>query len=747
MDLEPICRYKNWSQTTERQGTAGKYQKGNSPEPQPTEYSTMIFERLIFSDILSFSGRNEIVLPPVAQQTSLTVILAPNSAGKTNILRALEFLLYNKLPQFDRADAHKVINDHRRNLTEPGKKCEGYIEARMLVGDKSHTFRRRIIAQRSNEDCWSNEVKLDWIRHERDGDKEVTRNDATVQAQAEDYIGHLVEKVLFEYFYFEGEAYAKKLAQRGNNADLSKALKSQLHSERWREAQRDVKKIADEFRDDIKTLTAKDKAYQDATAHEQRIAGNVEHLKEQLKKSQDARDNAKDNYSDLQRRLITIASGTDHRDVAQQLEKASDALTNEKTKHVRTESDILQLIGASRGLPFLRSAIPYATEVLAEMRRENLLPADLSEPFLKRLLDSELCICGRELSSKSSSEARKCIELFKSRSMARATNEALMKLLNAIDGPLMTDSNACSSQLSRLLSVREEAIETQRHLEAEIAPLREKLAKSNHEEIEKIQKDQNYFSAETKKEKDRCDELEELLKRQQFILKQAKEERQRVEKGTDRREVKTLTAARDRADELHELIEQSLTALEHSLQENLQATVSHLYDSAANDGTHAWVSRSLLPEIRKGEDVQLNVGGGLQQLLALSHIIGLTELRKRLWQDLKDIGVLTPRADDQSFFLDSVFAPTDFGNARMIAEFLPNKARQMVVLLAPQQWHPNIREPLENAANKVYRLHRYTYRAPKEASDYLVTCKGKQIELVSVDQQEGTAFTKIEEVL
>jgi DNA sulfur modification protein DndD len=706
----------------------------------------MIFERLIFSNILSFSGRNEITLPSVAEQTSLTVILAPNSAGKTNILRALEFLLYNKLPQVDRVDAHKVINDHCRNLTEAGKKCEGYIEARMLIGEKSHTFRRRIIAQKSSDDRWSSEVKLDWILHERNGDQEITRNDTAAQVKAEDYIGHLVEKVLFDYFYFEGEAYAKKLSQRDNNADLSKALKTQLHSERWREAQRTVKQIADEFRDDIKSLTAKDRAYQDAAAHEQRIADNVEHLKEQLKRSQEARDNANDRYNDLQRQLISIASGTDHREVAKRLEKATDDLAKQKSKQVRTESETLQVMGASRGLPFLQSAIPHATEVLAEMRRENLLPADLSEPFLNRLLENGLCICGRDLASKSSADAKACIELFKSRSMARATNEALMKLLNAIDGPLISDSKDYSSQLAGLLSQRDEAIEMQRHLEAEIAPLREQLAKSNHDVIEKIQKDQSYFSAEAKKESERCSDLEDSLQRQEAVLKQAKEERQKVERGTERREVKSLTAARDRADELYDVIGQSLTALERSLQENLQTTVSHLYDSAANDGTHAWISRSLLPEIRKGEDVQYNVGGGLQQLLALSHIIGLTELRKRLWQDLKDIGVSTPRADDQSFFLDSVFAPTDLGNARMIAEFLPNKARQMVVLLAPQQWHPNIREPLEKAANKVYRLHRYTYRAPIDASDYRVLCKGKETELVTVNQPEGIAFTKIEEV-
>ncbi len=707
----------------------------------------MIFERLILTDILGFSGRNEIVLPDASKETTLTVILAPNSAGKTNILRALHFLLYNKLPQVERSNAHKIINDHRRALTEPGKKCEGFIEAKMLIGDKSHTFRRRIVAARADNDRWNSEIKLDWIRHEKNGDIEVTRNDPKTQVEAEDYVGRLVEPELFDYFYFEGEAYAKKLGERNNKDDLSKALKSQLHSERWKDAQRTVKKIADEFRDEIKTLTVKDRAYQDAAAHEQRIAGQVEHLRDEFKKAGELHDAAIEKYADLQRRLISIASGTDHRDTAKRLEAAANELSGQKTKQVRSESQILQLIGASRGLPFLQCAIPPAKEVLAEMRRDNLLPADLSEPFLNRLLENNLCICGRNLDSITAAEARTCIEVFKSRSMARATNEALMKLLNAIDGPLFNDSKRISDELASLLHERAESIETQRHLDATILPLREQLDKSNHAEIEQIQKDQTYWAAEAKKQGAHKDDLEQSLKRQEVGFKQAKEERQKVERGTERRGIQSLTQARDRADELHDLIGLSLSALESSLQENLQATVSLLYDTAANDGTHALISRSLLPEIRKGDDVQYNVGGGLQQLLALSHIIGLTELRKRLWHDLKGIGILTPRADDQSFFLDSVFAPTDLGNARLIAEFLPGKARQMVVLLAPQQWHINIREPLEKAANKVYRLHRYTYREPVDASDYRVICRGKEIELVTVDQPEGTAFTKIEEIV
>src|SRR5262249_54038686 len=125
-------------------------------------------------------------------------------------------------------------------------------------------------------------------------------------------------------------------------------------------------------------------------------------------------------------------------------------------------------------------------------------------------------------------------------------------------------------------------------------------------------------------------------------------------------QVQKLFAVRERANELQKLIEQSLEHLKGSFHQVLQESVCKYYDPNVTDSSSAIIDQnSLLPLIQRNGDVLHSLGGGQRQLLVLAHIISLAELRRNLHTQLDAIGIKTGKLDDQSFFLDSVFAPCD----------------------------------------------------------------------------------------
>jgi len=204
---------------------------------------------------------------------------------------------------------------------------------------------------------------------------------------------------------------------------------------------------------------------------------------------------------------------------------------------------------------------------------------------------------------------------------------------------------------------------------------------------------------------------------------------------------------RERAHELQTLIEDSLEHLKSSFHEVLQESASKYYDPNVTDSSKAYIDPdSLLPLIKRNGDVLNTLGGGQRQLLVLAHIISLAELRRNLHAQLDAIGIKTGKLDDQSFFLDSVFAPCDEDYAEVVAKFLPGKVRQMMILVATQQWHEKIRKGLEGAIDRAYVFKLHTNNPDKNVENYQVQMGKKKLNLLEKIPASQEPYSTIEEV-
>ncbi len=106
---------------------------------------------------------------------------------------------------------------------------------------------------------------------------------------------------------------------------------------------------------------------------------------------------------------------------------------------------------------------------------------------------------------------------------------------------------------------------------------------------------------------------------------------------------------------------------------------------------------------------------------------------------MQKLGIGFGRVDDQSFFLDSPFNHVTEHYAHAIAKFLDGNARQVVLLLARQQWNL-VRSIIEPAAAQILAFKYHTLKDKIEElkekdpklEDFTYPVNGKRIKLIEV---------------
>jgi DNA repair exonuclease SbcCD ATPase subunit len=199
-------------------------------------------------------------------------------------------------------------------------------------------------------------------------------------------------KPLFDAFYFKGEPLDGRLL--GDVASIRQALGLFLHEEQWKEAESAAAKIRDQLDTKLNRLVSTNAELQQAmeTCHnlEQKLESQQRALEEERGKKADL----EAEESEETEKLTKLGDEAAAKEAKLQLERARQLDQRANDRLLKTNAEIAQAIGSSSGLPFLRGAVAPVKGILSEMERENILPADISEGFIDRVLARATCICG-----------------------------------------------------------------------------------------------------------------------------------------------------------------------------------------------------------------------------------------------------------------------------------------------------------------------------------------------------------------
>lgn len=656
----------------------------------------MIFHQLSFKDFLVFSGEQSLNLRS-RRENSLIVILAPNNTGKTSVIRALKFLFCGDLADCTEGTAHRLLNDRSRATCPAGSELVGFVQATVEYDGHTYSFRRTIRVRKSGKDQWLNPtIELAEIRI---GANTVVIPDR--QGVLQGHLNNMVPPTLFDAFYFKGEPLDGKLL--GGVTGIRKSLESFLHEDAWQDAEKAAESVRGVLTRELERLTEKHENYYKLLRDEELFQ---EHIRKQSQTATQIRENlesATNQWNQVSEELIQLGSASEAERQVSQLRQFTNQREQAKHARDRADAEIARTVGSSKGIPFLLGAIPIARRILSELRNENILPADVSERFVDRVLSAPSCVCGQVHTD----ETRDAWTRYKQKTLSVDLSRGLSDLLRAVEDSgnhsYVQIANDVAQRLTCLSTQRKEATSEVERLERQVRDLECHLANSPIEAIRQHTQKLGELTNRRQRLQDELTKVEADLVYVRRNLDRIKAEKEKARPaGAIAQKERQMSKAREQAERLRLLIQNSREVLKRSFHRILQKSVAEYYDSAATDGSKARINRSdLLPKIEIGGQIHGNLGGGQSQLLALAYIVSLARLRKTLHEQMVSIGIGLGKVDDQSFFLDSPFNHMTDHYAHAIARFLLGNARQVVLFMARHQWNL-VREIIEPEAERVY---------------------------------------------
>lgn len=712
----------------------------------------MILKQLTLNNILTYAGEQTISFAE-SRQSSLTILVAPNNGGKTSIIRALRFFLYGEKGLPPDQKVQEYISNRLLAATPVGQTATAWVELvirhRFTNEISDMRLRRQIEVKRLGEDSWQKQPTVTLFEVQYAGQGKPPRLVPDDQGARQRTLTRLVPEALFDAFYFRGEPLDGKLL--GNLNNIRGALGVFLHEDEWRQAEAAAREIRGRIDKEIQKLTANQAELTVAIQRRKRAEAEVDDLEKYLEDQNTRKLSYEQDHETIDLELKDfenhdVDAAQDEKSRAERAKAEADARIRE------CDAELHRMIGRSMGLPFLLGGVDGVASILSSMQQQNILPADITEGFVDRVLANDACVCGRVHDTGS----RQNWEAYREKSMAAEASNGLRKLLDWVSpsGPWSITQRAKNSQeqLDRLLAERKKAVEDSNRAAAWLAEATAALQQIPQKEIQEL----------VRKGRSIASEIANLNKNIAITSRKLQEEktglaalRNNVEAakrkaGGTSKEFDKLEATKKRARELEELLVQCRRQLTEHFRAALQQSLSESYDRHATDGSRAIIdAQTLRPSITANGQRTNLLGGGQSQLMALSYVVALARLRQQMHQWMDQLGAKLGQIDDLSFFMDSPLGHMEDHYKKAATALIPGSARQVLLLLWKEEWD-YVREKISQYADSIYAVRLNTREEDVlkvTEADRRYTFPDRTVELIvplpAHDQQPHSEFIQI----
>lgn len=670
----------------------------------------MILRELTLSHFLVFHGEQTLSFPS-DNDVNVTLILANNNTGKTSLIRALKFLFYgSKALALNSVSGRPsaIINERAAHETPQGDDIEGFVDLSFSLGDQTYRFRRSVSATQTRDGLDRGDEKL----------TEFIMGEHRVEEHPDDHHGTLDSKLrawmpraLFDAFYFQGEPMDGKMLE--GVVGMHQVLTGFLHIDKWEEAAEALAKVQQDYERQLQNIASASQEYQRKLTSAQGTEKRLAETKAQVAKFTLEIQDMTAREAVLSEELKALGNTDEYDRLVQHKSDLRTRIQKLEDEIDRAHERLGQIIEASQGAPFLLSAVEPARRVLRELEKNNVLPADISEGFVLRILKEKACVCGRVHDEGS----REHWEHYLKTTLSTKLSHRFLDVLNRVSEGSKRGPVELAAQTRRDLTETQAKIERcKKDLQSarqEFDGVDERIRQSPHanqkERIAATLEALRVASSRLQNAQREKGIAEGLINNLTLTANRLRKEAEMAKpRGKAAAQIDEVEHAIKLTEFLREFISDYRISLRKRFHEQAQALVSALYDPHAVDRTRARVDpNSFLPQIvnQEGKPQSL-VGGGQQTLLSLAYVSALAQLRKGIHETMRELNLYLGKADDQSFMVDSPFAATDPNYVRAIASFLTGGARQVIILMARQQWDQAAQHLLPKAS-KVYalRLH------------------------------------------
>lgn len=368
---------------------------------------------------------------PESRSNDIHIIIAQNGVGKTNLLNAITWCLYDKEPHLGDEDKNRGLP--KLNLTAieearaEGKDVETVeVEIRAQDGDQYLTYKRSLPFRLTSPEIFEETTKEKFIvtTATAAGDPKVHEDE-----EAKNHINKYMPEKVREYFFFDGEQLNnyfisnRKGKVRDAIFDISQVDVVHRIFDRIGEIIKDKQKEAGAKTPDIKKIND---ALTNVETELLFIDKKVKDLEDQISKSERiVKENTEylqgeDNLPELEKQY-------------QELKVKQTSLTNEKKELMNSMYNFVREMKIT--LAFYDAA-KQTLDIISKKEDEKALPPNIDKGLLQKALDVHICtVCNQSLTTHEENLIQKLLDSFQ---VSSKTSNLLMGIRSELERVVKT---------------------------------------------------------------------------------------------------------------------------------------------------------------------------------------------------------------------------------------------------------------------------------------------------------------------
>ena len=660
----------------------------------------MRLKRVRLYNIRQFLGEQEVVFS-VNPEKKVTLFQAPNATGKTTLLNAVFWCLYG--------DFLTGFDEKERLKSQESDELEYWIEVEFEHNERTYIARRQ-----GEGDPKDAKFRVMEIAHAGQA--------PIIHPQPDLLVNRILPQSLADFFFFAGE-YLKQSVPGKYSALAADSIRAVLGFKLAEQTIEDIKEVRKKKQKVLRTLSAGTDLARISTELEVAEAV-VERERKTIKEARELLgqlEESKRHLSDLIRGFESSSVLQERREIAESKRKKAERELAE------SERDRQEIVGRYGQALLLSKVARDAKQFINESVTHKRIPSPFDKTFVKDILQSQSCVCGRPLAL--GSEEYKAI----ARLVNSATDEAVLKGALSVRGISERILSEASTGIRRFKEILLEHGRRQQALveaEQELAAIREKLKK--HQEQSVREREVELENVENR--------IKEEAVRRSLADRSLSEALAQVEKG--KREMERVQALSPQVEEAKEglaLVEGLLEFLEEELSkeekrglEKITGTLNAVVGSATRQKYSAELSEEYNLRLYRMENDGTKVAvhslsSGERRLLNLCFMSALVDVCRQ--REIDTDSVVLPGAV-APMMVDAPFGELDPEYQALAATVMAQLADQLILLLSKTHYTEEVKRAISDKVGKEYGLFGYKRDAAGTATPVYIEVQGQRIEQI-----------------
>ncbi|MCG6136944.1 MAG: AAA family ATPase [Nostoc sp. LLA-1] len=674
----------------------------------------------------SFYGTTPEIILAVGDILNTTIIHGNNGAGKTSLLNAFTWVLYEKFSAAF-ASTEQLVNKRSIAEAQTGQAVECWVEVGWEHEGKRYRVQRSCRGYKNPNDFTTGKTQLRmWVGGD-DGKWYLPPQ------LPEDIINQILPASLHQYFFFDGERI-EEIVRSDKKAEIAEATKIFLGVEVIDRSIRHLGEAKKSLETELKAIG--DAETKQLLRQQEKIESESERITKRQTEIQQELEYQQTFKKETIHRLQELIAAKEVQERWQNLEAQKTANQEEYKK---TKAALKKLISAQAYTVLLSETTGQFREIIDELKQRGELTSGISREFVTELLQSQRCICGADLNVGTHFHTN--VTTWLNRASSSTVEEIAIRMsaqVDEIDKQAVGFWQAVDREQARINQLRQ----TISQVEGELDNLQERLRKDANEEISSLQK--RLDEIETK-----IDELNREQGANQQQLVHLKGEIDAVGKQIAKQKLneERQTLAQRRINATQDAIER-LTEVKNRQEKQfrlqLEKRVQEIFTEISFAPYIPKISEKYeltLVEHTSGIEAPVAASTGENQILSLSFIASIID-KVREWSEKRKMMML-PDSSTFPIVMDSPFGSLDEISRRHIAGTIPKLANQLIVLVTKTQWRGEVATEMADRIGREYVLTYYSSKPDCEQDD--IELEGERYPLVKQSPNEFE-YTEIMEV-